>query len=189
MKRAALQLSISERKNNGAIAQLVEQRTENPCVPSSILGGTTRNPRRCILRGFVVLLRHEHTQFLAQRKIPVDLHFIARLRHKASGAALGRAAQFALCSRPAYLPAAVPCVRQGLTRHHQIPCRTSSCQWIAEQRHSPRRIAKHLSKAGLCRWQRNFVTRFLQKNLVSICVIDYDANFIEDRKSVAIGDF
>ena len=89
MKRAVLQLPISERKNNGAIAQLVEQRTENPCVPSSILGGTTRNPRRCILRGFVVLLRHEHTQFLAQRKIPVDLHFIARPRHKASGAALG----------------------------------------------------------------------------------------------------
>ena len=26
---------------DGAIAQLVEQRTENPCVPSSILGGTT----------------------------------------------------------------------------------------------------------------------------------------------------
>ena len=25
----------------------------------------------------------------AQRKIPVDLHFIVRLRHKASGAALG----------------------------------------------------------------------------------------------------
>ncbi len=29
-------------KNAGAIAQLVEQRTENPCVPSSILGGTTK---------------------------------------------------------------------------------------------------------------------------------------------------
>ena len=27
---------------HGAIAQLVEQRTENPCVPSSILGGTTK---------------------------------------------------------------------------------------------------------------------------------------------------
>ena len=26
----------------GTIAQLVEQRTENPCVPSSILGGTTK---------------------------------------------------------------------------------------------------------------------------------------------------
>ena len=26
----------------GAIAQLVEQRTENPCVPGSIPGGTTR---------------------------------------------------------------------------------------------------------------------------------------------------
>ena len=29
---------------NGAIAQLVEQRTENPCVPGSIPGGTTENP-------------------------------------------------------------------------------------------------------------------------------------------------
>ena len=29
---------------DGAIAQLVEQRTENPCVPGSIPGGTTRKP-------------------------------------------------------------------------------------------------------------------------------------------------
>ncbi len=28
---------------NGTIAQLVEQRTENPCVPGSIPGGTTSN--------------------------------------------------------------------------------------------------------------------------------------------------
>ena len=28
-------------QNFGAIAQLVEQRTENPCVPGSIPGGTT----------------------------------------------------------------------------------------------------------------------------------------------------
>ena len=28
-------------KQDGAIAQLVEQRTENPCVPGSIPGGTT----------------------------------------------------------------------------------------------------------------------------------------------------
>ena len=28
-------------KQHGAIAQLVEQRTENPCVPGSIPGGTT----------------------------------------------------------------------------------------------------------------------------------------------------
>ena len=31
----------SQKRNNGAIAQLVEQRTENPCVPGSIPGGTT----------------------------------------------------------------------------------------------------------------------------------------------------
>ena len=29
----------------GAIAQLVEQRTENPCVPGSIPGGTTSKSR------------------------------------------------------------------------------------------------------------------------------------------------
>ena len=28
----------------GTLAQLVEQRTENPCVPGSIPGGTTLNP-------------------------------------------------------------------------------------------------------------------------------------------------
>ena len=33
------------KQNNGAIAQLVEQRTENPCVPGSIPGGTTENER------------------------------------------------------------------------------------------------------------------------------------------------
>ncbi len=33
-------------KQFGAIAQLVEQRTENPCVPSSILGGTTERDFR-----------------------------------------------------------------------------------------------------------------------------------------------
>ena len=32
-----------EAYNDGAIAQLVEQRTENPCVPGSIPGGTTKN--------------------------------------------------------------------------------------------------------------------------------------------------
>ena len=35
-------------KNDGAIAQMVEQRTENPCVPGSIPGGTT-NKKGCRL--------------------------------------------------------------------------------------------------------------------------------------------
>ena len=37
---------------NGALAQLVEQRTENPCVPGSIPGGTTAKPEH--LFGFFV---------------------------------------------------------------------------------------------------------------------------------------
>ena len=34
-------LAFEKESNDGAIAQLVEQRTENPCVPGSIPGGTT----------------------------------------------------------------------------------------------------------------------------------------------------
>jgi hypothetical protein len=32
---------FAKSKTKGTIAQLVEQRTENPCVPGSIPGGTT----------------------------------------------------------------------------------------------------------------------------------------------------
>ena len=39
-KKVSLPLQ-PQKRNNGAIAQLVEQRTENPCVPGSIPGGTT----------------------------------------------------------------------------------------------------------------------------------------------------
>ena len=72
-------------------------------------------------------------------------------------------------------------------RHLKMPC--CSFWTMAGQRYCPRRIAKHLSRAGLCHCRRNSVTRFLQKNLVSICVIAYDVNFIDDRKNVAICDF
>ena len=37
----AIEKHRSLQNKNGAIAQLVEQRTENPCVPGSIPGGTT----------------------------------------------------------------------------------------------------------------------------------------------------
>jgi hypothetical protein len=33
--------TFAPQSQKGAIAQLVEQRTENPCVPGSIPGGTT----------------------------------------------------------------------------------------------------------------------------------------------------
>ena len=34
-------LKLQRHRRKGALAQLVEQRTENPCVPGSIPGGTT----------------------------------------------------------------------------------------------------------------------------------------------------
>ena len=33
---------------HGTLAQLVEQRTENPCVPGSIPGGTTQPKQVCL---------------------------------------------------------------------------------------------------------------------------------------------
>ena len=46
-----ISLSLPSQMGNhrfGAIAQLVEQRTENPCVPGSIPGGTTKKQlQRC----------------------------------------------------------------------------------------------------------------------------------------------
>ena len=45
-------------RKEGAIAQSVEQRTENPCVPGSIPGGTTSLNRKTrkinVLRVFVL---------------------------------------------------------------------------------------------------------------------------------------
>ena len=42
----------SSKEKSGAIAQLVEQRTENPCVPGSIPGGTTKTSIEAILLRF-----------------------------------------------------------------------------------------------------------------------------------------
>ena len=38
----------------GAIAQLVEQRTENPCVPGSIPGGTTTQKAALYKVAFII---------------------------------------------------------------------------------------------------------------------------------------
>ena len=51
------------KQNNGAIAQLVEQRTENPCVPGSIPGGTTyKTPKYLIIKCFGVFRFSHYTQ-------------------------------------------------------------------------------------------------------------------------------
>ena len=59
-KKVSLPLQPQTR-NNGAIAQLVEQRTENPCVPGSIPGGTTENKEVCRNARCTFFLIHYHT--------------------------------------------------------------------------------------------------------------------------------
>ena len=46
----------TQNERDGAIAQLVEQRTENPCVPGSIPGGTTEKRPFEKVSFFVILL-------------------------------------------------------------------------------------------------------------------------------------
>ncbi len=46
-------LAFEKESNDGAIAQLVEQRTENPCVPGSIPGGTTKKKRHVFMSLFL----------------------------------------------------------------------------------------------------------------------------------------
>ena len=50
-------LNLSLTRSKGTLAQLVEQRTENPCVPGSIPGGTTQSPQLdggfCILKSLL----------------------------------------------------------------------------------------------------------------------------------------
>ncbi len=41
----------------GTLAQLVEQRTENPCVPGSIPGGTTKKSRNIVVYGIFLFLK------------------------------------------------------------------------------------------------------------------------------------
>ena len=60
------------KQNNGAIAQLVEQRTENPCVPGSIPGGTTDKERvtKVTLFSFCLLYTSPSPRDLSTSRMP-----------------------------------------------------------------------------------------------------------------------
>ena len=64
-------------KKSGAIAQLVEQRTENPCVPGSIPGGTTQKTaiEAILLRFFVYILWPIFRHFLISRDLLTSTMF------------------------------------------------------------------------------------------------------------------
>ena len=48
----------------GAIAQLVEQRTENPCVPGSIPGGTTNQTPKLLVLGFFSFIEMKYICYI-----------------------------------------------------------------------------------------------------------------------------
>ena len=64
----------TRKKRKGAIAQLVEQRTENPCVPGSIPGGTTKRKaldKLCLM--FFLFLHTPHSIFANIASIVINL--------------------------------------------------------------------------------------------------------------------
>ncbi len=62
----------------GTLAQLVEQRTENPCVPGSIPGGTTLKPCNhmiirvliCLFQGIVNLIKFKRVLINQYTQLP-----------------------------------------------------------------------------------------------------------------------
>ncbi len=67
-------LAFEKESNDGAIAQLVEQRTENPCVPGSIPGGTTQKRRNQIwLRLFLSYLIKHYLSYAPKSGLPSAL--------------------------------------------------------------------------------------------------------------------
>ena len=71
--------TIRLKANFGAIAQLVEQRTENPCVPGSIPGGTTEKPQKnYFFCGFSLLYIHLRQLTFGSPKCTGDLKIEAK---------------------------------------------------------------------------------------------------------------
>ncbi len=66
----------------GALAQLVEQRTENPCVPGSIPGGTTiKDPNICsgflVFGSFITVFNSRKESFSSTACLQFNIKFIA----------------------------------------------------------------------------------------------------------------
>ena len=65
-------------KNDGVIAQLVEQRTENPCVPGSIPGDTTQEKRPLIDERQSGVFRLLKVKYMTSASLSVFLKSITR---------------------------------------------------------------------------------------------------------------
>ena len=65
MQSESLSIKLTALKFSGALAQSVEQRTENPCVPSSILGGATLTPEKFFGVFFFASQLLRHTLFFS----------------------------------------------------------------------------------------------------------------------------
>ena len=64
VKKNVVSLHSQKRNKVGVIAQLVEQRTENPCVPGSIPGDTTRKSlQKVFLEAFLFLYTLAYFRF------------------------------------------------------------------------------------------------------------------------------
>ena len=62
-------MDINQLPSLFAIAQLVEQRTENPCVPGSIPGGTTENERVTKVTLFSFCLKYRHFKIKVKPRV------------------------------------------------------------------------------------------------------------------------
>ena len=61
----------------GTLAQLVEQWTENPCVPGSIPGGTTKTlVNLMIIKGFLISYKNSISKFFFARSAEIKIIYL-----------------------------------------------------------------------------------------------------------------
>ena len=65
--------AVALQKQAGALAQLVEQWTENPCVPGSIPGGTTRTRKAFIETSINAFLFYSTKDYFISNLLTVPL--------------------------------------------------------------------------------------------------------------------
>ena len=72
-----LEFIFASAYEHGTLAQLVEQRTENPCVPGSIPGGTTKSAKAHSIGWAFVVLEYEPSEVSPEKCIVyIKVYFI-----------------------------------------------------------------------------------------------------------------
>ena len=72
-----MKVEVKRTNKQGTLAQMVEQWTENPCVPGSIPGGTTKPTQTSGFFVFYIFPKHKFLKFISKfhKLVPTIFYF------------------------------------------------------------------------------------------------------------------